>query len=214
MEKIKYYVILVCLQGYFFAAPVVQKVCNDTDFGYYILLHGDSSECTLHNKSIIIHPKTIFLHEFLLEKGQQGLILRPVFYKDSSSGKIFWLVNQDTYEYDQDLVKKAYNAWKKKDSNRKYKNGYQVWLDEWIGQDISVAFDPLELFGYLLDLSRIRIKNFNHQHVQWLSFAKGIFSKLILNFKITTLSRKGIIGKVSVGHGQGGICSNGLVERI
>jgi hypothetical protein len=66
----------------------------------------------------------------------------------------------------------------------------------------------------LLDLSRIRIKNFNHQHVQWISFAKGVFAKLILNLHLTTLPRKGVVTKVIVRHGQGAICSNGVVERL
>jgi len=196
------------------ADPVVQRVCNDTDFGFYILYHGDSSECSLHNKSIIIHPKTIFSHEFLLEVGQKGLVLRPVFYKDSKSGNMYWFVDQETYEYNLELIKQAYEAWKKQNSLRKYKNDYQDWFDRFVGQDISVTFDPLELFGYLLNLSRIRIKNFNHQYVQWLSFAKGIFSKLVLNLHLTTLPRKGIISKIIVQHGQGAICANGTVERI
>jgi hypothetical protein len=111
------------------------------------------------------------------------------------------------------LIEKAYQAWKKRDINRKKKDS-QDWFNQWVGQDITVAFDPLEILGYLLDLSRIRIKNFNYQHVQWLSFAKGIFSKLIINLHLKALPRKGVMTKVIVGHGPGGICNNGSIERL
>jgi hypothetical protein len=94
------------------------------------------------------------------------------------------------------------------------KQNAQSWFNGWVGQDVSLIFDPLEIFGYLLDLSRVRIQNFSHEHVQWLSFAKGIFSKLVLNLYLDIQPRKGVITKVVVVHGPGGICTNGVVERI
>lgn len=214
LSKLLSYIFLIVFTQVVIADPVVQRVCNDTDFGFYILYHGDSSECSLHNKSIIIHPKTIFSHEFLLEIGHKGLVLRPVFYKNPKTGHIYWFVDQETYEYNPELIKKTYEVWKNQNDLRKYRENFQAWFDYWVGKDVSVTFDPLEVFGYLLNLSRIRIKNSRHDHVQWLSFAKGIFSKLVLNLHLTMLTRKGIMAKIIVNHGQGGICSNGVIERI
>lgn len=197
-----------------FSAPIVQKIVNDTDFGFLILYHGDSSDCTLHNKRKVIEPRTIFNHEFLLEVGTKGLVLRPVFYKDQQEDKIFWLTDQNTYEYKDELVSQAYDQWRLSKSAKKYKYDAQAWMRNWVGGDVSVTFDPIELLGYLLYLSRVRIANLNYDHTQWLSFAKGIFSKLMLDLHISQIKKSGILGKVSVQHGQGGICNNGVVERI
>jgi len=196
------------------AAPVVQKIVNDTDFGFLILYHGDTSECTLHDKYKIIQPRTIFNHEFLLEVGTKGLVLRPVFYKDKQNDEVFWLTDQGTYEYDPTLIEQAYEHWRSNNIGKKYKGDFESWMKDWVGSDIFVAYDPVELLGYLLYLSRVRISNLNYNHTQWLSFAKGIFSKLMLEFGLSQSRRTGVLGKISVLHGQGGICNSGVIELI
>lgn len=204
----------VWLQAVCTAAPIVQKIVNDTDFGFLIVYHGDTSECTLHNKYKIIEPRTIFNHEFLLEVATKGLVLRPIFYKNQEKDEVFWLTDQKTYEYNDELIEHAYEHWKSNKFTRKYKNDPQAWMKNWIGSDISVTYDPLEFLGYLLYLSRVRISNLNYNHTQWLSFAKGIFSKLILELHLSQSKKSGILGKISVEHGEGGICNSGVVERI
>lgn len=205
---------MVLLQAVCTAAPIVQKIVNNTDFGFLILYHGDTSECTLHNKYKIIEPRTVFNHEFLLEVGTKGLVLRPVFYKDQEDGEVFWLTDQKEYEYDSKLVEQTYEHWRLNKFTRKHKNDPEAWMRNWVGSDISVTYDPLEFLGYLLYLSRVRIANLNYNHTQWLSFAKGIFSKLMLELHLTQSKKSGILGKVIVEHGQGGICNSGVVERI
>src|SRR5690242_17506797 len=46
------------------AAPIIQKIVNDTDFAFLILDHSDTSECSLKDKNMIIQPRTIFNYEF------------------------------------------------------------------------------------------------------------------------------------------------------
>ena len=197
-----------------YAAPVVQKIVNDTDFGFLIKYHDDNSECTLHNKCRVIEPRSIFHHEFLLDINTKGLVLRPVFYKDHKTNKTFWLTDQKEYEYNDELIEKAYKDWYQYKFTKKYKNDYLLWMRNWVGSDISLNFDPVEIFGYLIYWSRVRISNMNSDHKEWLSFAKGIFSKLMLELKLSQSSRSGIFGKVFVKHGQGGICNEGIIEKI
>lgn len=205
---------LVLQQAVCFAAPIVQKISNNTDFGFLIVYHDDTSECSLHNKNKIIEPKSVFNYEFLLEVNTKGLVLRPAFYRDPKENKIFWLIDQKSCEYNDELVQKAYDRWHENKDFRKYKENPQVWMKQWVGGDISLTFDPVELLGYLLYLSRVRISNLNYNHTQWLSFAKGIFSKLMLELRLAQDRKTGLFGAVSVQHGQGGICNSGVVERI
>lgn len=206
--------LLLFLQAACFAAPIIQKIVNDTDFAFLILDHSDTSKCSLKDKFMIIQPRAIFNYEFLLETGAKGLVLRPIFYKNQKDNKVFWLTDQNSYEYDTKLIEDAYKNWSFGRSTRKYKHDSEVWMRNWLGGDISVTYDPLELLGYLLYLSRVRISNSNAYHTQWLSFAKGIFSKLMLELRLSQKTSKGIAGVVSVQHGQGGICNDGVIERI
>jgi hypothetical protein len=206
--------LLLLLSAVCTAAPIIQKIVNDTDFAFLILDHSDTSECSLKDKCMIIQPRTIFNHEFLLEIGVKGLVLRPIFYKNQKENKIFWLTDQKTYEYDNALIEDVYRDWSLGRSTRKHKHNPEVWMRNWVGGDISVTYDPVEFLGYLLYLSRVRISNSSYYHTQWLSFAKGIFSKLMLELHLSQKSSKGIAGVVYVQHGQGGICNGGIVERI
>ncbi|MBI2344690.1 hypothetical protein HYV10_01300 [Candidatus Dependentiae bacterium] len=205
---------MILLHAVCAAAPIVQKIVNDTDFGFLILYHGDTSECSLHDKCKIIEPRSVFNYEFLLEVNTKGLVLRPVFYKDFQENKVFWLTDQKAYAYDDTLIQQAHENWLLSKIGKRYKYNSESWMRNWVGSDISVTFDPLEFLGYLLYLSRVRIANLNYNHTQWLSFAKGIFSKLMLELQLSQAKRGGILGKIFVLHGQGGICNNGIVERI
>lgn len=195
------------------AAPLIQKIVNSSDFGLLILSHSDSSSCSLHGKSIIIKPHDNFNHEFLLELGQPSLTLRPVYFQDPTSKKVAWLTDQ-SYQYNSELVGQAFELWKKQRKLYRYKRNQQEWLEQWVGLDMSVLPHQVEMLGYLLNLSRVAIYNNHHQHVQWLSFSKGIFSKLVLELHISQNRRKGLFGKIQILHGEGGICTNGTIERL
>lgn len=205
---------IIFLQAVCTAAPIVQKIVNDTDFGFVILKHDDSSECTLQNKCLIIQPRSTFNRDFLLELGAKGLVLRPIFYKDQKQNKIFWITDQKSYDYDDALIQEAYDHWIVGRPKRKYKHNPQFWFKHWVGGDVTVSFDPVEILAYLSDQPRARITNVNSNHAQWLKFAKGIFSKLMLELHLSQISTKGIFSKLFVEHGQGGICNSGVVERI
>jgi len=195
------------------ATPLIQKIVNNTDFGLLILSHSDNSSCSLQGKSIIIKPHDTFNHEFLLELGQPSLVLRPVYFQDSVTKENVWLTDQ-SYQYQAELVKKAYQVWKKQKKLHKYKKNYQQWLQLWVGLDLSVLPHQVEMLGYLLNLSRVAMYNNSHKHLQWLSFSKGVFSKLVLELHILQKRRKGLQGKIQILHGEGGICNNGIIERL
>lgn len=195
------------------SAPLIQKVVNNSDFGLLVLEHSDSSSCSLQGKSVIIKPQETFNQEFLLELGQPSLTLRPVYYQDPVTKQIAWLTDT-AYQYNSARVDQAFELWKKQKKIYKYKKTAQEWLHDWVGLDIAVVPHQVEMLGYLLNLSRVAIYNASHQHMQWLSFSKGIFSKLVLELRIQQHKKKGLWGKIHMLHGEGGICNNGVVERL
>ncbi len=205
---------LLFAQSMVYTTPLIQKIVNNTDFGLLILSHSDSSGCSLQNKSIIIKPHDVFNHAFLLESGEPSLVLRPVYYKAPFLEKIIWLTDQSAYQYQSNLVSQAYVAWKQQIKKSSYKKNAQYWLHQWIGLDVSVIPHQVEMLGYLLNLSRVTISNNHHKHTQWMSFSKGVFSKLVLELHISQSSRKGLLGKIIILHGEGGICSDGIIERL
>lgn len=204
-------------------APLIQKVTNKTDFGFAVVKHTDDSSCSLRGKSIIIQPKSEFVHEFLLELGDPSLVLRPVFYQHPKTKKIVWLTNKN-FDYNPSLIESAYLLFKSskhKDQNKRhqkseraYKKALDHWFETWVGQDICVVPHQVEMLGYLRDSSRILIYNKDHKHEEWLSFSKGIFSKLVLEVELHQYKQQGIVGKLIVLHGEGGVCSDGIVERL
>lgn len=193
-------------------APLISKIVNNSDFGYVILEHSDNSSCSLAGKEIVIHAHDQFNHEFLLERGVPSVLLRPIYYLDKKTGKKINFVDQE-YNFVPALLDKAYDLWKENKGTKKFTSS-QHWLNLLIGIDISVVPHEVEIFGYLLNLSRVMVKNNIRQNVTWISFAKGIFSKLALELDITQHRRKGIRVAVKVLHGEGGVCVDGVVERL
>jgi hypothetical protein len=200
------------LQAQIQAAPLISKIVNKSDFGYVILKHSDSSSCSLSGKNIVIDAHDQFNHEFLLERGVPSVLLRPIYYLDKRTGQKINFVDQK-YNYVPELLDKAYDLWKENKGTKKFTTS-QHWLNLLIGIDITVVPHEVEIFGYLLNLSRVMVKNNIKQHVTWINFAKGIFSKLALELEITQHRRKGIRVTAKVLHGEGGVCVDGAVERL
>lgn len=220
------------------AAPMVQKIINKSQIDFIVVLHSDASSCSLRKKNIKIEANSSFVGDFLLEPSvklkksisfqsssrktkhssnlknidKASLILRPAYYYDDMTKTRIPLLNKDKM-FDNEMVKKAYAAWKSSGKKRKF-NDAQHWLDRWIGKDIVVVPDVLEASGYIMHLSRIRISNQARDHAQWLSYAKGIFSRLVVDIQIDQHDRKGVIPSLKVTPGEGGICIGGAVERI
>lgn len=209
------HLILLSSSWYITTAPLIQKIINDTDFGFVVLTHSDNSECSLRDKSVIIEPRTSFTQEFLIELGEPSLVLRPVYYQDPIQHQKAWLTDdQKPFDYKPLMVEQAFQLYRTQKNGSKCRNDYSVWLNNWIGQDLFVIPHQVEMLGYLLDLSRIVVVNNRHRHVQWLSFSKGIFSKLVLELQISQSKSKGIQAKIKILHGEGGVCTQGMVERL
>lgn len=194
------------------AAPLIQKVVNNSNFGFMVVLHSDLSTCTFHDKKMIIDAQSTFEHQFLLELGKPSLVLRPVYFLEKKSGVKVWLVDAEN-KYNQESIKKAHELFRRENKSKKFKHEVD-WLHNFVGLDIALIPHEVEIFGYLVNLSRVMMRNNIKQHVQWLSFAKGIFSKLVIELDINQHRSRGVFAKVKVLHGQGGVCSNGIIERI
>lgn len=206
---------VIWLQPYVMTTPLIQKITNDTDFSFVILSHSDKSDCSLDSKSVIIQPRSEFIHEFLIELGEPSLVLRPVSYTDPLNHQTIWMTDhQSPYEYKPLMVEDAFKLYRTQRFSAKCRNRSTVWLDHWVGRDLFVIPNQVEMLGYLLDLSRIAVVNSRHQHVQWLSYSKGIFSKLVLELSIKQSRSHGVQAKLKSLHGEGGVCTNGAVERL
>jgi hypothetical protein len=194
------------------AAPLISKIINNSDFGYVILDHSDTSSCSLVGKEMLIHAHSQFNHEFLLERGVPSVVLRPIDYLDKKTQQKIKFVDQE-YHIIPEQLERAYNLWKENKGVKRFATS-EHWHNLLIGFDISVIPHEVEIFGYLLNLSRVMVKNNNKQDVKWISFAKGIFSKLALELEINQHRRKGIRPFLKVLHGEGGVCVDGVVERL
>jgi hypothetical protein len=205
--------LLACLSIFHLhGAPLISKIINNSDFGYVILEHSDGSSCSLAGKNLLIDAHSSFNHEFLLEPGKPSVLLRPVYYFDKKTKQKIKFVDQN-YDVIPDQLELAYNLWKANRGTKKFASP-KHWHDLLVGLDISVVPHEVEIFGYLLNLSRVLVKNNIRQNVTWISFAKGIFSKLALELDITQHRRKGIRPVMKVLHGEGGVCVDGVIERL
>ncbi|MFA5998870.1 MAG: hypothetical protein WC747_02550 [Candidatus Babeliales bacterium] len=192
------------------AAPMVQKIVNNTNVGFLIVEHSDTSSCSLQGRRKVIAARSTFTDSFLLEPGKPSLVLRPIYYLDTKTNKPLFFADVDRQEIPIKL-QAAYDIWKmEKNSSNKVKSP-KAWLHDWIGLDLSVTPHEVEILGYLVNLSRVRVENNKKSHVQWLSFSKGIFSKLVLELDIKQHHLKGISATIKVLHGEGGFCSDGVV---
>ena len=89
-----------------------------------------------------------------------------------------------------------------------------MWFEKWVGKDLIITPHTVSIFGYLNNWSRVVVKNNNNHHHEWIKFAKGIFSKEILELDIDQTKHKGVFALVKTLHGEGGVCIEGTVERI
>lgn len=193
-------------------APLIQRIANKTQIGFEVVGYNDRSPCVQSIDSKVIDTKTIFAKDFLLERDHPGLVLRPIYYIDSQTGKKVDLVDEQKH-FDSTKIAYAYKLWKMSGNKKKFANA-QDWFNRWVGSDIQVRPYTSEVVGYLINLSRIQVTNTINKQGTWLSFAKGVFAKLVLEIDIDQHSRKGIIPTAKVVAGEGGICTNGIVERL
>lgn len=195
-----------------YTAPLVQSITNKTQLGFEIISHTDTSACSAQLSSYLINSQSKFYNEFLVERGQPCLVLRPVYYEDTSTGFRISLVDSHK-QFNFQNIHQAYELWKKAGNKRKFMNA-EDWFNRWVGQDIAVRPHTNEIIGYLINLSRVHISNNIKEQGVWLSFAKGVFAKLVLEIDIDQHARKGIIPTIRVIPGEGGICSNGMIEYL
>lgn len=198
---------------------MISKINNKSDFGFVVFSHSDSSSCSGKNQEI--HAQSQFNQALLLEpikssnnkKSVASVVLRPIYFLDSlTHEKIIFL--DKNYTIIPEALQKAYDLWMQSARNKKFKNP-QDWLKSFVGMDIEIIPNEVEMFGYLLNLSRVVVKNnLGYPQKKWISFAKGIFSKLALEVEINQNKRKGIRAKLNVLHGEGGVCVDGTVESL
>jgi len=207
------------------SAPVVQKIINNSSVGFVVIFHSDTSSCSANKKNITIDNDTVLIEDFLLEPSVEikslfvsknlskaSLVLRPAYYYDSLREQKISLLNDD-HSFNNQQVEKAFFAWKNSGKKRKFKDA-QHWLNHWIGKDIIIIPDKLEASGYIMHLSRGYVGNQMCEHGQWLSHAKGVFARLVVDIQIDQHDRKGICPALKVSAGEGGICKSGVVDRV
>ncbi len=187
------------------AAPMIQKINNHTNIGFVILEHSDTSSCSLQGRGKIIEARSSFSDAFLLEPGKPSLVLRPIYYFDIETNKPIFFADVNDQEIPEKL-QDAYTVWKNEKISKRIKSP-KAWLHDWIGLDLIVTPHDVEILGYLINWSRVEVKNNKKTHTAWLSFSKGIFSKLVLELDIKQHKTRGISATLKVLHGQGGFCS-------
>lgn len=197
------------------ANPIVSIIYNNSDIGYAVVIHSDKSGCSLQNKDVVIDAQSEFKSDFLVERGNPSVLLRPLYFLDPETGQKYYFLDE-LFQIIPKQLEQAFLAWKQGKGKvwRKIKTPNQ-WLAEWVGGDIQVVPYEVEMTGYLKDVSRIRVFNSITTKQSWFSFSKGIFSALVLELIIDQIKKRPIKVSFKVLHGEGGVCTDsGLVKRL
>lgn len=211
--KNNYILFSLFITSFIKSAPLVQAIVNKSQIGFEIVSYMDTvSDCSLPLFSRIIKPNSIFNHEFLLKNDQSILIFRPLYYFDNATNKKI-LFSDKHGVLNEHGIEQAYTLWKAVGYKRKFLNAHD-WFRRWIGGDIRIEPHTSQVLGYLINLSRTYISNNIGKDGIWLSFAQGIFARLVLEIDIIQHDRKGILSRLKVIAGEGGICRHGVVERL
>ena len=190
------------------AQPLIRSILNDSPILFSIKEHNDMSECSLFNsgQEIKVLPYSRYSTEMLLASSKPGLVLTPVAYWSKKTGEKYYFIN-DQGVIDDSLLEIAFAAWKK-DCFVKYKKSAQQWFHDWIGGNIVLIHNDLEVFGYVLNISFAKIKNNKKSDSEILSYSKGVFSRLIIDLFINHDVKKGIALGITSSVGQGAICKD------
>jgi hypothetical protein len=195
------------------AQPVITKIFNNSDFIYQIVEHNGAYGC---NKA---QPKNAFLlgarsysdEQILVGLQYPSIKLRPIAYLDAHVSKMYSFVDNKN-EFDEKKIAQAFEVWKI--YNHSSVKTAQKWFDEWIGGDIVVHHNYLEVLGYVMDLSKVVVANKQHVSTAWIHWSQGVFARLSLGITISQHSKKGIIPFVESYVGEGGLCKDGKVISI
>lgn len=202
-------VLTCCLQAH----PLIKSITNQTPFIFSFVYHNDETDCSplKDNKILLLHPYKQFMTPMLLADAKPALVLQPVGYEDAQTDTVYMFVDEQGNK-DNLLLEQAFQVWQK--YNRKTFDSAQAWLDGWVGENIVLWHNDVEVLGYLLNVAFAKIENNNSVDYNFLSFSDGLFSRLMIDIRIDIDKRKGVKPSLATVVGQGGICQNGLLVHI
>lgn len=194
------------------ARPLVKSIDNQTSYVYLLSLQNRYEGCVDNNKkSRYFFPHRKRTTAILLAEQKPSLVLKPIGYISKKNHKIHYFADVNGVVHSH-LLKQAFAVWKKEHRNS-VKNE-QDWLHEWIGGDIVLTHNDIEVFGYLLNINLAKIENNNYVNHTMLSLSEGLFSRLMIKIIIEKHNSKGIRPKIEAFVGQGGICRDGEVIEL
>lgn len=194
------------------AQPVITKMFNNSDFVYQMIVNNGSFGCNkaLMNNPFLLNARSYSDEQILIGLKSPSIILRPIAYLDSQSSKLYSFVNAQT-DFDEKRIELAFDVWKIAHKT-KYKTA-QEWFENWVGGDIKIQ-QVEEVWGYVMNLSRVVVANKKHSSKADMQFSQGVWARLSLGIQIHQNLEKGVIPFVETYVGEGARCKDGLVEEI
>ena len=195
------------------AQPVVTRIFNDSDFLYQLVEHSGAFGCNkaLNNNPFLLNARSYSDEQILVGLQYPSIRLRPIAYLDSQTSKTYSFVDAHN-EFDPKQIDLAFNVWKIAHKTECKKS--QEWFENWVGGDIVIHHNYLEILGYVMNLSKVVVANKKHANTAWVQWSQGVFARLSLGITIQQNMKKGVIPFIESYVGEGALCKDGTVESV
>ena len=195
------------------AQPVITKMFNNSDFVYQVIEHNGAFGCNkaLKNQPFLLNAKSFSDEQILIGLQFPSVKLRPIAYLDAHSSKLYSFVDSKN-NFDYNKIHLAFNVWK-----IAHKTEYKCskeWFENWVGGDIVIHHNYVEVLGYVMNLSKVVVANKKHANTSWVQWSQGVFARLSLGVTIQQNLKKGVIPFVESYVGEGALCKDGVVEDV
>ena len=195
------------------AQPVITKMFNNSDFVYEMVEHNGAFGCNkvLNNNPFLLNAKSFSDEQILVGLQYPSIKLRPIAYLDSQTSKLYSFVDGNN-QFDDIKISLAFNVWKIAHKTE-YKEAKE-WFENWVGGDIVIHHNYLEILGYVMNLSKVVVANKKHANTSWMQWSQGVFARLSLGITIQQNVKKGVIPFIESYVGEGALCKDGIVENV
>jgi len=195
------------------AQPVITKMWNNSDFLYEMVEHNGAFGCNKvkKNSPLLLNAKSFSDEQVLVGLQYPTITLRPIAYLDAQTSKLYSFVDGNN-NFDEAKIQLAFNVW-----NISHKTNYKHakdWFENWVGGDIVIHHNYIEILGYVMNLSKVVVANKKHANTSWVQWSQGVFARLSLGITIQQNSKKGVMPFIESYVGEGAFCKDGNVEHI
>ena len=195
------------------AQPVVTKIFNNSDFVYQMIEHNGAFGCnkSFNNNPFLLNARSYSDEQILVGLQFPSIKLRPIAYLDSQSSKLYSFVDSHN-KFDENKINLAFKVWNL--AHKTECKASKEWFENWVGGDIVIHHNYVEILGYVMNLSKVVVANKKHANTAWVQWSQGVFARLSLGITIQQNVKKGVIPFIESYVGEGALCKDGTVENV